>query len=253
MDRLRDKVAVVTGAGSGIGKAIAAGMVGEGATVARLDIDAAEAELIACDVADEASVGHAIDAVLSRHGHIDVLVNAAGIWRGGSVVEANVDAWDATMTVNLRGPFLVSRAVIPAMIGTGGGSIVHIGSTSGLVGDTGNAPYSASKGGVIALTRSMALDHAGHGVRVNCICPGITRTPMLDATERELTQAQAERLNERRLAGIPMGRLGSTDDLVPAAIYLASDEASWVTGTNLTVDGGYLAGMIMREPQERKE
>ena len=265
--RLQDRVAVITGASSGIGQAIAAGMAAEGALVMGLDLHASpdggtEAgtqsrsepiTVIACDVSSEASVNGAVAAVLAQCGRIDIVVNSAGIWSPGSVTDASVEGFDKTIAVNLRGPFLVSRAVIPAMRSQGGGSIIHIGSTSALVGDTGNAPYVAAKGGLVALTRAMALDHAAEGIRVNCLCPGMTRTPMLDVTEAALSQAQADELNARRVASIPMGRLGSTRDLVPGAIYLASDEASWVTGTCLTIDGGFVAGRAVRPQRQRKE
>lgn len=253
--RLQDRVAVVSGAASGIGAAIAQGLVDEGASVVGLDLHASGSgiPILDCDVADAVSVSSAVEEVVGRHGRVDIVINAAGIWRPGSVVEASVDDWDTTMAVNLRGPFLVSRAAVPSMAAQGRGAIVHVGSISGMVGDTDNVAYVASKGAVIAMTRAMALDHAADGIRVNCICPGMTRTPMLDATEDALPPAEARALNERRINSIPLGRLGTTDDIKNGVLYLVSDDAAWVTGTCLTVDGGYTAGRTLRKPSEPKE
>jgi NAD(P)-dependent dehydrogenase (short-subunit alcohol dehydrogenase family) len=246
--RLRNRVAIVTGAGSGIGAAIATGIADEGGTVVGLDLEASDGAItiLACDVADAVSVNRAVAAVIERHGRVDIVVNAAGIWRPGNAVDASIEDWDATMAVNVRGPYLVSRAAIPSMNARGGGAIVHVASISGIVGDTDNVAYVASKGAVISLTRAMALDHAAEAIRVNCICPGMTRTPMLDATEEALSPADAAALNERRINSIPLGRLGSTDDIRDGVLYLVSDDAAWVTGTCLTVDGGTTAGRSVR-------
>ena len=243
MGRLDKRVSIVTGAASGIGHEIATALTSEGSTVIGFDLRAAGKAMLPCDVTSEADIRRAVANVLAEHNRIDILVNAAGIWLPGTIIEPDgVSVWDATMAVNLRGLFLVSRAVLPVMIAQGGGSIIHIGSISGIIGNHGSAAYSASKGAVISLTRAMAVDHGRDHVRVNCVCPGMTRTPMLDATEAGLTPQEAARYNAQRIAAIPLGRLGTPADLAPAVVYLASDEARWVTGSCFTIDGGYIAG-----------
>jgi NAD(P)-dependent dehydrogenase (short-subunit alcohol dehydrogenase family) len=243
LSRLVGRVCVVTGAASGIGLAVAQAMLQERATVVGLDRETGRTRFqqVECDVADADGVSEAVAGIRERYGRIDVLVNAAGIHRAGTVVETSVQSWDEVINVNLRGAFLVSRACLEAMLSRRHGVIVNVGSVAGLVGGRGSAAYSASKGGLIALTRSMALDHGADGVRVNCICPGMVRTPMLDGTEARLTAEQVARLTAERVRLHPLGRIGTVADIVPAALYLATDDSAWVTGSVMTVDGGYTA------------
>jgi NAD(P)-dependent dehydrogenase (short-subunit alcohol dehydrogenase family) len=237
-------VCIVTGAASGIGRAVADALRAEGAVVAGLDLrPSTDAWSIPCDVADAASVTAAVDEVVDGAGSVDVLVNAAGIHRAGTVADISPEAWDEVLAVDLRGAFLTSRAVLPGMMANGSGAIVHIASAAGLLGGRGSAAYVAAKGGLIALTRAMALDHAGHGVRVNCVCPGMVRTPMLEATEAGLSAPERLALEGERAQRHPLGRIGRTKDIVPAVLYLASDDAAWVTGAVLPVDGGWSAGL----------
>jgi NAD(P)-dependent dehydrogenase (short-subunit alcohol dehydrogenase family) len=243
--RLEHKIWVVTGAASGIGRAIAESMASEGATVVGLDVDVIEAagvEPVRCDVTIPANVDAAISLALERHGRVDVLVNAAGIYRPGTVASTEPEDWDAVIAVDLRGPYLVSRSVLPGMIARRSGAIVHIASVAGLVGGRDSAAYIASKGGLVALTRAMALDHADHGIRVNCVCPGMVSTPMLWRTEEAIEPSRLEQARAERVARHPIGRLGVPSDIVPAVRFLATDDASWVTGSILTIDGGYTAG-----------
>lgn len=248
MDRVKDLVCVVTGAASGIGEAIARSLAAEGGHVYGLDINvddttAGAVQTLRADVTSLESLQLAAATILGVRGRIDVLVTAAGIWRPGTVTsEDAVAAWDLVMDVNLRGTFLTSHAFVPSMVARGQGSVVHIASISGLIGNRGSSAYSASKGAVISLTKSMALDFGPAGVRVNCVCPGIVRTPMLTATEADLSPEAAEAADAARIASIPMGRSGLPADVATAVLYLASDESVWTTGSSLIVDGGYLAG-----------
>jgi NAD(P)-dependent dehydrogenase (short-subunit alcohol dehydrogenase family) len=245
MRRLEGRVCVVTGAASGIGRAVASAMAAEGGRVVGFDVRETPADAawsLVCDVTDVRSVERAVDAVHARHGRVDVLVNVAGIHRAGSVSTTLPQDWDAVLAVNLRGPYLVSRAVLPHMLRQGLGAIVHIASVAGLMGGRDSAAYIASKGGVIALTKAMAIDHAEQGIRVNCVCPGMIRTSMLARTEAGLDGEALRRLQDERAARHPLGRVGDPADVIPAVLYLASDDSSWVTGSILTVDGGYTAG-----------
>lgn len=252
MDRVKDAVCVVTGAASGIGESIARRLAAEGGLVYGLDRAAAggagpggtgSLEMLEADVTRLESLERAAAHVLAAHGRVDVLVTAAGIWRPATVTsEDAVAVWDAVVEVNLRGAFLTSHVFVPPMIAQGRGSVIHIGSISGLIGNKGSSAYSASKGGVISLARSMALDYGPNGVRVNCVCPGIVRTPMLAATETGLSPDEVAAADRARAANIPAGRVGLPADIAAAVLYLASAESVWTTGSCLVVDGGYLAG-----------
>jgi NAD(P)-dependent dehydrogenase (short-subunit alcohol dehydrogenase family) len=250
--RLEDKVAIVTGGGTGIGAAIAATFAREGAKVTITgrrketlgeiadQIAAAGGHALAVpgSVTDESDVQHAVEATLATFGRIDVLVNNAGsLLHAGPLHEITDEIWDGMMDVFLKGVFRFSRAVIPHMLRGGGGSIVNIGSVLGLKASPAFPvhAYAAAKAAVTMLTRTMAVHYAKDGIRCNCVAPALTETPL---TAPRLEDLAARKAME---AAYPLGRLGTPDDVARAVLYLASDEAAWTTGTILTVDGGIMA------------
>ena len=242
--KLKDKVALVTGFGSGLGQAIAIMFAKEGAAVAGISkteskgletvtvIEGAGGQALfrAGDICDSAQMKALIDDTVNRFGGLDILVNSAGVRTNGSITEITEDDWDRTLDTNLRAVFVASRLAVPEMKKRGGGVILHIAARSGMLGQAGRAAYCASKGGMVTLTEAMALDHAQDKIRVNCICPGPTRTPMVDTS----TPEKLARYKTR----VPIGRIGEPEDVAYAAVYLASDEASMVTAAILPVDGG---------------
>ena len=249
--RLADKVCLITGAGSGIGRASALLFAAEGAKVAIADIDTAGAtatrELVdaaggtartyAVEVTDPASTQALAAAVVADAGRIDVLFNNAGIAGVGLLHETSVELWDRVMAVNVRGVFLVARAVLPFMIEAGRGSIINMSSTIAEIGLANRAPYAASKGAVLALTRQMQADYAMHGIRVNALLPGTIHTPFVDrylAESYDDPTAGLEVLKRRQLTG----DLGRPEDVAAAALFLASDESRFVLGSGMFVDGG---------------
>jgi NAD(P)-dependent dehydrogenase (short-subunit alcohol dehydrogenase family) len=251
--RVAGKAAIVTGAGTGIGRAIALALAREGAKVAvagrrREKLEEAaqairqaggEALVTVCDVSSEADSYRAVKDAEEAFGHVNVLVNNAGALSVSTVESISVEEWDRLMATNLKGPFLMSRAVLPAMRQAGGGAIVNVGSVLGLVAMKDRAAYCASKGGVTMLTKAMALDHAQEKIRVNCICPAIVETDLI----RELFSKSEEgrRARDTRLATLPLGKFGKPDDIAELAVFLASEESSWMTGTAIPVDGGLTA------------
>lgn len=255
---LEGRVALITGASSGIGEATARLFVEHGAKVAlaarRLDrLERLAAELggpelarpIALDVTNPASCSAAVTDTADAFGTVDVLFNNAGIiFREKTAPATTVEEWDATFTVNVRGTFLVSRAAIPVMIEAGGGCIVNNASYFGLVGGRGAAAYAASKGAVVLLTKSMALDHARHNIRVNCVCAGSVDTPMLQGEMTEMASAEGidlAAIRARFANKHPIGRVSRPEEIAAAVRFLASDEASFITGAALPVDGGLTA------------
>jgi NAD(P)-dependent dehydrogenase (short-subunit alcohol dehydrogenase family) len=249
----KDKVAVVTGAAKGIGQATALAFAHAGARVAILDPSREEAEKVISqiqdfkgqavalptDVSKEAEVRAAFEEITSRWGRLDVLVNNAGIYYQADAVQTPLDVWEMVLAVNLTGAFLCIKYAVPHMVKNGGGVIVNVASEAGLVGIKGQVAYNVSKGGMIALTRSCAVDFAQMGVRVNCICPGTTDTPLVQAAiQRAPDPAAARRALE---SSRPLNRLGRPEEIAAAILFLASDQVGYATGAVLSVDGGYTA------------
>ena len=242
-DRLVDRTVLVTGAASGIGAACVARFVEEGAVVAGLDVqlqpDGSPASpWWLADVQDEARVEQVVADAVERLGHLDVLVNAAGVLSIGSADTMEHEEWDRVLGINLTGTWLVSKHVVRHMVGRGSGSIVNLASVEGLLGFSGQTAYNVSKGGVLLLTRNMAADFGPAGVRVNCLCPGLIDTP-LTAVLRDPAFAK---IRDRFIDWHLLGRAGRPDEVAAAALFLASDDASFVHGAALTVDGGLTAG-----------
>jgi NAD(P)-dependent dehydrogenase (short-subunit alcohol dehydrogenase family) len=246
--RLKDRVALVTGGASGIGKATAELFAREGARVAVADYSAdgrdtvqaiknagGEAIFVPVDVSDSGQVAKMVEAALQAYGRIDILFNGAGVLYYGTVLETDEQAWNRVISINLTGTYLCCRAVLPHMIRQGSGSIINVASTVGAHDACANAvAYVTSKGGVTLFTKAMAIDHAKQGVRVNALVPGATDTPMI---RKALTPEALEAL----AASHPIGRLGRPEELAKAVLFLASDDASFVTGTAMYVDGGQTA------------
>ena len=247
--RLQNKIAVITGAGSGMGKAMAELFSAEGAKVVLADISGKQDEVAAsigeaavavhCNVADEGDVQKMIATAEDRFGRLDILVNNAGFGGGMAPLhEQSTESWDRVHSVNIRGVFFCMKHGVISMLKTGGGSVVNVGSASAVVGWKGHSIYGAAKAGVHQMTRAAALDYAGQNIRVNAIAPGTMWTGLVP---------QSQTFSEPppgvfRLAGIPMDRWGLASDIANAALFLASDEAAYITGVVLPVDGGYCIG-----------
>ncbi len=250
---LDGKVAIVTGGASGIGFASAELLAEAGATVVILDINESEgikaveqikksggkAKFLLCDVSSDSECKKTIQAIYKEFGRIDVLFNNAGVMRRKNVVNLEEEDWDLMINVNLKSVYLLSRYVIPIMIEGKGGSIINNGSGWGIKGGPNAVAYCAAKGGVVNMTRAMAIDFGKQGVRVNCVCPGDVDTPLLRGEAAQIGMDEEEFMKEA--ADRPLGRVGDVKDVAHAVLYFASDLSSWVTGTFLIVDGGGLA------------
>lgn len=251
--RLEGKAALITGGGTGIGRAIALAFAREGASVAlagrrlnklkdvvgEIDEQGGTATAVECDVTRAKDAERAVKDTAKKLGKINVLVNNAGILSVATVDGVSEEEWDRVMTVNVKGPFLLSRAVLKEFRKIGGGTIVNIGSVLGLVAMKDRAAYCASKGGVTMLTKAMALDHAHENVRVNCICPSIVETELVKGLFDRGEQGAA--LRRARIGTIPLARFGKPVDVAELAVFLASDESSWLTGAAIPLDGGLTA------------
>ena len=251
--RIEGRVALVTGGASGIGAACVKRFADEGAIVVGLDVTAVpESEwaehgaerFVTADVRDEDSITAAVSSILQEQGQLDIVVNAAGVEGVGTVVDIDRAEWERIIGVNLTGTFLVCKHVLPVMVAAGRGSVVNLSSVEGLEAIQMQPAYSASKGGVVLLTRNLAIDFGAAGVRVNCLCPGLVRTPM---TEMLFDDGIAE-IRDRFIAQHMLGRPGLPEEIAAAALFLASDDASFVTGHALVVDGGFSAGRRLVPP-----
>ena len=250
----KGKVALITGGSSGIGSATAVRFAAEGAAVAITGRNAERGEqvvqdivanggeslFIRSDVRRSEDCRNAVDQTLERFGKIDVLFNNAGVFHPKSIPDCTEEEWDETIDSSLKGAFLMSKYVLPSMIARGSGSIIHTSSGWGILGGNKAAAYCAAKGGLIVMAKAMAIDHGPDGIRVNCVCPGDVLTPMLpdDAAKRGMAWDDYA----AGAANRPLDRIGTSEDIANAVLYLASDESSFVTGSAVVVDGGGVAG-----------
>ena len=253
MIRLKEETALITGGGTGLGRAIAMAFAREGANVAvagrrleplqevarAIEQSGGKALAVRCDVANAEDATRAVAETATRFGRLTVLVNNAGTLHVSTIETIPEEEWDRLMTVNVKGPFLMSRAALPELRKAGGGAIVNIGSILGLIGAKERAAYCASKGGVTMLTKAMALDHAQENIRVNCICPAIVETDLVRGLFEKAPDGEA--LRRARAALMPVGRIGKPEDVAEMAVFLASRESSWMTGAAIPLDGGLSA------------
>lgn len=251
--RFGGDVAVITGGGHGIGEATARRLADEGAAVAVLDVRADLAQdvaagitsgggraiAVAADVSDEQAVTAAVERVEAELGHVSLLSANAGVLLPGSVLDLDLDEWDRTIAVNLRGPLLCCRAVMPAMVQRHRGAIVNTASTGGLFGVPGLAAYNASKGAIVNWTRQLAVDYASHGIRINCVCPGWVMTGFNDPLLAGTTQEELDGL----VARVPVRRQADPSEVAAAIAFLLSRDASYISGHALVVDGGLTAAL----------
>ncbi|GAB4339884.1 MAG: SDR family oxidoreductase [Candidatus Abyssubacteria bacterium] len=251
--KLKDRVAVVTGAASGIGKAISLAFAEEGAKVVASDINIeggeatvrqikgakGDAVFIAADVADAEAVKNLIHETINRFGRLDIMVNNAGVEVFQRLADTDEAVWDRVISINLRGVFLGTKYAIPKMLENGGGVIINMASVAGIMGAGGLSAYNASKGGVVLLTKNTAMDYGARNIRANCLCPGFIKTPMVEAV---LSFPGAGELKGTIMDLCPAGRLGTPEEVARCAVFLASDDSSFVNGHALVCDGGMSAG-----------
>jgi len=255
MGRLDQKIAVITGSATGIGQATALVFAEQGATVVCADVSlekaqqtveqitqqGGKAEAVHVDVSDVESVEQLAKHVKETYGMVDVLFNNAGIdEQGGKVHEYPIDLFDRIIAVDLRGTFLVSKFLIPLMLDNGG-SIINTSSMSGRAADLNRSGYNAAKGGIANFTRAMAIDYARHGIRVNSLSPGTIETPLIDTLVGEKEKEQGKQFRDANAWITPLGRLGKPREMATVALFLASDDSSYVTGEDITADGGIMA------------
>ncbi len=251
--RLKDKVAIVTGSASGIGKAISLAFAREGATVMGADVNAeggrqtvgeieqggGKASFIETDVSESEQIVNLIERTVEQFGTLDIMVNNAGVEVFSRLANTEEEMWDRLMAINLRGVFLGTKYAVPKMLEKGGGVFINMASVAGIMGAGGLAAYNAAKGGVVLLTKNTAMDYGSQNIRANCLCPGFISTPMVDAV---LSLPGAGEMKDKIIGLCPAGRLGKPEEIANCAVFLASDESSYMNGHALVVDGGMSAG-----------
>ena len=257
MFRLDEKIALITGGGSGIGAAMATLFARQGAQVCIVELneegarqvvtsiqqEGGKADAFTGDVAEEEQVQRVMDEIVTRYGRLDILVNNAGISHVGNVLETSLDDWERTLRVNARGVFLCTREGVRQMVKQtpSGGSIINLSSVAAQVGLERRLAYSSSKGAVLALTRSVAIDFVGQGIRCNALCPGTIQTPFVEGYLARSFPGHEDEVRQTLHARQPLGRMGTPEEIATAALYLASDEASFTTGAAFSIDGGLTA------------
>lgn len=237
---MKGKVALVTGAAKGIGAAAADALLRAGAQVARVDIEAPGDAIIQANVADSGACEAAVAATIARFGRLDVLVNSAGIQRYGDVLDAPEEQWDEVLGVNLKGAFLMTKHAMPHLIASGAGAVVNVASVQAFAAQRGVVAYAASKGGLVAFTKALAIDHAPV-VRANCVCPGSVDTPMLRGAAELFATGNTDDTVKSWGAMHPMGRVARAEEVADAIVFLAGPSSSFITGAALMVDGGLLS------------